>query len=80
MVAQWLWEFIPPGIQIKIPTDITPSAPSDMYAAVGKNGQLLNIVPSQNLVVVRMGDNPDESLVPFTLQEDLWAILGRVLN
>ena len=35
--------FIPPGLQIAIPTDVTPGAPDDMFAAMGKNGQLLNM-------------------------------------
>lgn len=67
-----------PGLQFLFNGDITPSAPSDMYAAMGKNGQLLNIVPSQNLVMVRLGENPDNSLVPVTFQEDLWKKINAI--
>jgi len=67
-----------PG-QITIPSSITPHAPADMYAAMGKNGQLINVVPSQNLVVVRVGDAPDTSLVPYTFQNDLWAKLNEII-
>ena len=72
--------FIPPGFTTSISSDITPNAPDEMFAAMGKNGQIINIVPSQEMVVVRMGDDPDESLVPFTFQDDLWAILNDLIN
>ena len=38
--------FMAPGLQFVFPGSWSPSAPSDMFAALGKNGQLLNIVPS----------------------------------
>ncbi len=68
-----------PGSQVVFPTSICPNAPADMFAAMGKNGQLINVVPSQNLVVVRMGDVPDASLVPFTFQNELWAKLNAII-
>lgn len=71
--------FMVPGLQTVFPGSITPSAPADMFAAMGKNGQLINVVPSQNLVVVRMGDDPGTSLVPFLFQDDLWEILNTVI-
>ncbi len=71
--------FIPPGQTASIPSDIAPNAPDEMFAAMGRNGQLINIVPSQNLVVIRMGDDPDESLVPFTFQDRLWEILNELI-
>ncbi|MBL7858534.1 MAG: serine hydrolase [Cyclobacteriaceae bacterium] len=67
-----------PG-QININTAITPNAPMDMFAAMGKNGQLINVVPSQKLVVVRIGDAPDTSLVPYVFQNDLWAKLNEII-
>ncbi|WP_161626089.1 serine hydrolase [Hugenholtzia roseola] len=57
---------------------LQPSAPADMYSALGKNGQILNVVPSQNLLVIRLGDAPDNSLVPFTLSEQIWQYLQNV--
>ena len=61
-----------PGLQLQIRTDMTPEAPADMYSAIGKNGQYLNVVPSQNLVIVRMGDAPDSRLVPLTFHNEMW--------
>lgn len=49
-----------PGIQFPFKGSWSPDAPADMYAAMGKNGQILCIVPSQGLVMVRMG-NPGSS-------------------
>jgi CubicO group peptidase (beta-lactamase class C family) len=69
-----------PGLQVPFNRDLTPSAPDDMYAAMGKNGQLLNIVPSQNLIMIRMGDNPNNALVPVNFQSDIWDLLNIVLN
>lgn len=68
-----------PSSQVVFPIELSPSAPPDMYAAMGKNGQFLNVVPSQNLVWVRMGNEPGNSLVPFTLNEDIWQRLVPVM-
>ena len=48
--------FMLPGVQIVSPTNLVPSAPADMYCALGKNDQKIYVVPSQNLVVIRIGD------------------------
>ncbi len=69
-----------PQSQLVFQRSLTPNAPADMIAAMGKNGQLLNIVPSKNLVVIRMGDNPDNSLVPFVLQDEIWAKLNEIMT
>lgn len=71
--------FVPPGLTISIAESITPNAPDEMYAAMGKNGQLINIVPSQQLLVIRMGDDPDDGLVPFTFQDAMWGILNDLI-
>ena len=61
-----------PGTTITFPGSIIPGAPDDLYAAIGKNGQILMVVPSENLVIVRMGNNPDASLVPTVYVNELW--------
>lgn len=69
-----------PGSQIVFNTDLAPNAPKDMYAAMGKNGQLINVVPSQNLVMVRIGDAPgDNGDVPVTFNNDIWHYLNKVI-
>jgi len=56
-----------PGSQIVFNRDLAPNAPEDMYCALGKNGQLLCVIPSQNLVWIRMGESPDSVPVPFLM-------------
>ncbi len=69
-----------PTSQIVFNRSLSAAAPEDMIAAMGKNGQLLNIVPSQGLVIVRMGESPDNSLVPFDLQEQIWERLNLIIK
>lgn len=68
-----------PGLQLQIKKPISEHAPADMISGLGKNGQFLNIVPSQNLIVIRMGDNPDNSLVPTKFLNDMWEKLNAVI-
>ena len=68
-----------PSSQVVFPTSLSPNAPAEMFAALGKNGQLINIVPSQGLVFIRMGNNPDNSLVPFTYNNEVWKRLNLVI-
>lgn len=67
-----------PQTQFVFPGSMNPNAPADMFAAMGKNGQFINVVPSQNLVWIRMGDAPDNSAVPFTLNNEIWAYLNEL--
>ncbi len=69
-----------PGLQFSFNIPLSENAPSDMYAAMGKNAQYLNVVPSENLVVIRMGDNPNDALVPVDFQNDIWEKLNLVMN
>ncbi len=53
---------------------LVPTAPSDMYAALGKNDQKIYIVPSMNMVVVRIGESADESKAAASSYDtQLWA-------
>ena len=68
--------YMVPGLQIVIPGTLFSNAPVDMIAAMGKGGQFLNVVPSQNLVWLRMGDEPGNTLVPFLLNNDIWSYIN----
>lgn len=68
-----------PQTQISFPGPLNPSAPASMFAALGKNGQFIDVVPGQNIVFVRMGDAPDNALVPFMMNEDIWKYLNRII-
>lgn len=69
--------FMVPYSQIVFPGSFSPSAPADMYAALGKNGQFINVVPSQNMVWIRMGDLPETVDVPFLLNEYIWQYINQ---
>lgn len=73
--------FMLPGLQLKLPGSYAPEAPKDMFAAIGKNGQILCIVPSQQLVVLRMGEANGTGFddVPITLCNQMWLRLNKVL-
>lgn len=69
-----------PGLQTVFNGMIAPNAPVDMFAAMGKNGQIISVVPSKGLVVVRIGDVPDSSAVPFNFQNDLWLKINAIVK
>ena len=69
-----------PQSQIVFNSEIVPNAPDEMFAALGKNDQKLYIIPSQNIVVVRMGESSGISLFALsTFDDQLWGILKNVL-
>lgn len=72
--------FKAPGSQAEIAGSMIPQAPADMYQAMGENGQLLMVIPSQNLVIVRMGSSDGDAPVPVTLMRDIWERLDRVIK
>lgn len=71
--------FMVPGIPSVFPGNIMPNGPSDLVMALGKNGQMLNVVPSMNLVYVRMGDAPGTAEVPLLFNDTIWQKLNAVM-
>ncbi len=65
-----------PSSQLSFEGPICPNAPNDMIAALGKNGQFLNVVPSQNLVWIRMGESPDAVQVPYLMNDVIWQYIN----
>lgn len=71
--------FMAPGLQVVFTGSLMPNEPPEAINALGKNGQMINIVPSQGIVVVRMGNAPgDEFPVPTVFNNDMWAYLNTV--
>ncbi|MCC6726257.1 MAG: serine hydrolase [Saprospiraceae bacterium] len=69
-----------PGLQINIPGPLFPAAPDDVYAALGKNGQFINVSPSTGLVMVRMGDEPGtDAEVPALFNDDIWVKINELV-
>ncbi|MBP6558411.1 MAG: serine hydrolase [Flavobacterium sp.] len=64
-----------PGLQFEFNGTLMSNAPSDMYAALGKNDQKIYVVPSMKMVIIRMGDvaNPDNPTFALSgFDNDLW--------
>lgn len=59
---------------------MVPNAPADMYAALGKNDQKIYVVPSQNLVVIRMGEAANNvQLAVSSFDNELWGKLKAII-
>ncbi|MBO9690810.1 serine hydrolase [Chryseobacterium sp.] len=61
-----------PGVEQPFNQSLVPEAPKDMFCALGKNGQILDIIPSQNLIILRMGENPDGYSNMIKFHRELW--------
>lgn len=70
--------YLVPGSQFMFPGSILPDAPADLIAALGKNGQFINVIPSRNWVWVRMGEEPQSSLVPYQLDNQIWQYINEL--
>jgi CubicO group peptidase (beta-lactamase class C family) len=69
--------FMVPGLQTVFNGPLCPNAPADMIAAMGKDGQFVDVIKSQNMVWVRMGEAPDSTLpVPFLLNDKIWEYIN----
>jgi CubicO group peptidase (beta-lactamase class C family) len=59
--------------------DLMPEAPKDMFCALGKNGQILQIIPSRKMIVIRMGENADQRPVSADIGNEIWTILQKIV-
>jgi CubicO group peptidase (beta-lactamase class C family) len=65
--------FMVPEFTFRLPGTLISDAPSDMYCGLGKNDQKVYVSPSQNLVVVRMGEDTGDNLFgPSSFDNKLW--------
>ena len=71
--------YMVPGLDLQIPGTMMNHAPADAFFALGKNGQFINVVPSMDLVFIRMGDFPESSPVPFLHNNDIWSYLSAIV-
>lgn len=70
-----------PTLQAVFPSGMVPNAPADLYAALGKNDQKIYVVPSQNLVVVRMGESAGNVQLALSgFDNELWGKLKVVMK
>ena len=70
-----------PQTQLQFSGTLIPTAPSDMYCALGKNDQKIYVIPSRKIVIIRMGDAADaESFGLSDFDEVLWEKISAVIN
>ncbi len=70
-----------PGTQLQFSGALVPNAPVDLYSGLGRDDQKLYIVPSQNLVIVRMGENAGEPVFALSsFDNDLWERLNDFMD
>lgn len=56
---------------------LCPNAPNDMFSAQGKNAQIINVVPSQGIVLIRMGSDMGSSYVGTQYNDTIWQYINR---
>lgn len=69
-----------PGLPTSFQQQLSDHAPADLFAGIGKNGQYVDIVPSRDLVVIRMGESPDVSPVPTVFHDQMWEKIMHVIG
>jgi len=70
-----------PSLQLSFNGSLIPNAPADTYAALGKNDQKIYVVPSQGLVVIRMGEAANESKFALSsFDNELWGKLKAAIG
>lgn len=72
--------FMIPESQLIFPGSFSPNGPSDMYSGIGKNGQYVSVIPSEKMVLIRMGEDPTSVPVPFLFLDDIWKKLNLIIK
>ncbi|KAF2517321.1 serine hydrolase domain-containing protein [Flavobacterium foetidum] len=68
-----------PQSQLTFQGSIIPTAPSDMFMALGKNDQKIYVIPSKKMVVIRMGDVADNvNLALSDFDKTLWEKINAL--
>jgi hypothetical protein len=71
--------YMVPQTQFVFTGSISPDAPNDVFMALGKNGQLINVCPSKGLVWIRMGNAPSNNgLVPWIFNNEIWKYINQL--
>ena len=73
--------FMAPIFQTVFPGMIVPNAPPDMYCALGKDDQKIYVVPSQKLVVIRLGQSSGTPALALSgFDNELWGRLKSIIG
>lgn len=71
-----------PRIELVLKGSLLKDAPDDVIAALGKDGQILNVSPNSGIIVVRMGSAPNQSdgEIAGQLNNEIWKFLNSIIN
>jgi len=70
-----------PALQTEFKGNLIPDAPADMYMALGKNDQKIYVIPSKNMVVIRMGDSANNKNFALSgFDNELWQKINGVIK
>ncbi len=75
--------YMVPGGQTVYNGTLIPNAPADMYSAMGAEDQRIYVIPSKNMVIIRMGNASDPQSPNFALSgfdNELWGKINAVIN
>ena len=73
--------FMVPTSQFVFPGYMAPDAPADMFMALGKDDKKIYVVPSLNMVVVRLGDAAGSvTLGPTSFDNEFWSRLRLAIH
>jgi CubicO group peptidase (beta-lactamase class C family) len=67
--------YMVPSSQFQFTGALVPSAPADMYCAMGKNDQRIYVIPSDSMVVVRVGASAYGVNALSVFDNALWQIM-----
>jgi CubicO group peptidase (beta-lactamase class C family) len=68
-----------PQSQLQLPGSLIPTAPNDMFMALGKNDQKIYVIPSKKMVVIRMGEAAESSNLALSeFDKVLWQKISAL--
>jgi len=71
--------YMVPGLQFVFRQPLVPNGPPDMLAALGLNDQKIYVVPSREMVVIRMGNSAyDQSAALSKYDDTLWQKINAL--
>jgi CubicO group peptidase (beta-lactamase class C family) len=76
-------QFMLPSSQSVFPGMLISNAPADMYAAMGAEDQRIYVIPSKEMVIIRMGKASDPGNPNFALSgfdQALWEKINAVIR
>ncbi|MFP9115100.1 serine hydrolase domain-containing protein [Flavobacterium sp. RHBU_3] len=70
-----------PTTQMDFKGPLIPDAPADMYAALGKNDQKIYVIPSRNMVIIRLGNAAEgKNFAKSGFDNNLWKKINDVIK